>query len=199
MTLAGPFLVRPLYGAEERAGGWEDKRQALLAVGLGTLFAGVGLFVLSFFMGLSLVRAPLVPPLGFLFGLGLSLALVGLSPGHRAQRTIPILGRVAVATAGGALTQFLFDLASDKGLGITISWPYTFYRANASSLVEQWWPALTQQFPNWPYALGLADAALVGAALAAGITLGANAAARLLAFLNSAARWLTPQDQSAEV
>jgi hypothetical protein len=191
------LLVPPLHGTGEAGGEQEGRRQTLLAVGLGTLSAGLGLLVLSIFMGLSLVRAPLAPPLGFLFGLGLSLALAGLPPTRWPRQTIPIAWRAAVAAAGGLLTQLLFDLAGDKGVGITISWPHTFYTANLSRLVETQWPALARRFPAWPYALGLVDAALVGAALAVGMIRGMSAAAKVQAFLSKAARWLTPEDPSA--
>jgi hypothetical protein len=55
ITLAGPLLVPPLHGTGEAGGEQEGRRQTLLAVGLGTLSAGLGLLVLSIFMGLSLV------------------------------------------------------------------------------------------------------------------------------------------------
>jgi hypothetical protein len=198
MTLADPLLVQPLFGAAQAARDQGDRKQALLAVGLGTLFAGIGLFVLSFFMGLRLVQAPLVPPLGFLFGFGLGLGLAGPPLVRWPQRRIPSLGHAAMAAAVGALTQFLLDLAGDKGVGITISWPHTFYRANASSLIEEWWPALAQRFPQWPSTLGLVDAGLVGAALVVGMALGVNMAGKLLAQLNKAAQWLKAEDQPAE-
>lgn len=198
MTLAGPLLVPPLCGTEAASGDREGRKQTLLAVGLGALCAGIGLLLLSLAMGLSLLRAPLVPPLGFLFGVGLSLALTGLPLTRRPRRRIPLFWRALVAAAGGLLIQVLFDLAGDKGLGITISWPHTFYRANLSGFVETQWPTLAERIPYWPYALGLADAALVGAALAVGIARGLNAAAKVQTFFSKAVTWLAPEDQPAE-
>jgi hypothetical protein len=148
-------------------------------VGLGALGTALALLLESWLNGLRIAESPLVPPLGLLFGLGLSLAVYGLPPAGRRPGFGRILLHLVVAAAGAVLTQLTFILA-DKGLAIAIAWPGTRYNAYLSSLVERGWPALAERVPRWADILGLVDAALVGAVLAGGIALGLSAALRSL-------------------
>ena len=80
--------------------------------------------------------------------------------------------RVGTAVLAGVLVQAIFDAARDKGVGLTIAWSGIFYGSHFADSIERWWPGLATQFPRWPAYLGLLDAALVGAVLTVGITLG---------------------------
>jgi hypothetical protein len=180
MLLTDPFLLRPLQFVAEGAKGKVDVRRFLLAVALGTVSSGVALLVLALLGGLKVVGRPLVAPLGFLFGLGISLAVYGQPAAGLRMGLGSWLLRASAAVSASVITQRVFDLARDKGLAIAIAWPYTRYRAYFESLVDQWWPGLTARFPNWAHFLGLLDAALAGAVVAIGITVGMNAAAKRL-------------------
>jgi hypothetical protein len=178
LLLADPLLLRRLDLAGRKTPAGPDRRRALLAVGLGTLFAGITLLIESWLNGLQIAGKPLVAPLGFLFGLGLSLALYGQPASGRRWHLGRALVRLGVAVATSLLTQLTFILARDKGVGIAIAWPGSRYNAFLSSLLDYQWPELTERVPLWADYLGLLDAALVGAVLAAGITLGMQVALR---------------------
>lgn len=179
LLLADPLLLRPLQLPGRPVPRSPDRRRFALAVGLGTLGTGLALLLESWLNGLRIAESPLVPPLGLLFGLGLSLALYGLPAVGRRLDAGRTLLRLGVAAVGAVLTQLTFILA-DRGLAIAIAWPGTRYNAYLSSLMERWWPSLAERVPRWADILGLVDAALVGAALAAGVALGMSAALRSL-------------------
>jgi hypothetical protein len=165
------LLLRP--GAADHAAAERTRRPPpILVVALGTLFFGLAQVVVAWLNGLSLARAPLVLPLGFLFGLGLSIALYGQpSAGWRVGVGRSLL-RLGAAVAAAVLTQAVFILVEGKGIGITIAWPGTFYRSHFTDSVHRWLPGLLERSTNWFDLLGLLDAALVGAVLAIGITAG---------------------------
>jgi len=180
LLLADPLLLRPLQ-VEAAPAPAEQKRHLsrfLLSVGLGTLFGGLALLLEAWLNGLKLFQRPLVAPLGFLFGLGMSLALYGQPAAGWRQGFGRWILRLGSAIAGATLTQFLFILAGDKGLGIAISWPGSRYNAYFSSLLEHWWPGFAERVPRWADLVGLADAALVGVVLTVGMTWGMHIARR---------------------
>jgi hypothetical protein len=180
MLLTDPFLLQPLQFTAEGDKGKVDVRRFLLAVALGTVSSGVALLVLALLGGLKVVGRPLVAPLGFLFGLGISLAVYGQPAAGLRMGLGSWLLRASAAVSASVITQRIFDLGRDQGLAIAIAWPHTRYGAYFKSLVDQWWPGLAARFPNWAHFLGLLDAALVGAVVAIGITVGMNAAAKRL-------------------
>jgi len=180
MLLADSLLLRPLRMPGEKPSKGGELPRLVLAVGLGTLTSGAALLLLSWLSGLNIAGKPLVAPLGFLFGLGMSLALYGPPGVSTCRDVLRASWRVALGAAFSVLTQLLFILARDKGLAITIAWPGTRYRAYLSATVERLWPDLVTRFPWWTDALGLVDAALVGAVLVIGTTIGLNVALRRL-------------------
>jgi hypothetical protein len=184
VLLADPLLLRQLQLPGRKATPGPAWRRFLLAVGLGTLFTGLALLLESWLNGLQIRENPLVPPLGFLFGLGLSLALYGQPAAGRRMGLGRALLRLGAAVTGSVLTQLTFVLAG-KGLGIAIAWPGSRYHAYLSSLVDSCWPGLAERVPRWADYLGLVDAALVGAVLAGGITLGTYVALRSLRLADS--------------
>jgi len=180
LLLAEPLLLQTPVGAGQAPPAHARWSRPLVAVGLGTLFFGLGHGLQAWLVGFSPAMAPLVLPLGFLFGLGLSIAvhdqpLAGWRWGSGCW-----LLRVGTAMLAGVLVQAIFDVARDKGVGLTIAWSGVFYESHFADSVERWWPGLATQFPRWPAYLGLLDAALVGAVLTIGIALGLSlSAARL--------------------
>ncbi|UCC65180.1 MAG: hypothetical protein JSV36_09160 [Anaerolineae bacterium] len=147
-----------------------DRLPAVLAVGLGTLFFGLAHLVVAWFNGHSLMKEPLVAPMGFVVGLGLSLALhdqplAGWRLGLR--RWLLRLGGVALICV---LTQAVSALSEDKGPGIVVAWTEGFYKS-----------AFSQYGVTQFEGMALADAALVGVVLVAGMTAGLVLAADWLA------------------
>jgi hypothetical protein len=180
LLLADPLLLRPLQVTPAPRQIRGRYRHFALAVALGTACAGLALLVLGVLGALDLPEDTLVAPLGFLAGLGLALALYGQpAAGWRATNWSSWL-RLAVAAAGSALVQWILDANPGRGVGTAIAWPYTRYAAYFTAVLDRWWPGLTGRFPGWAYTLGRVDAALAGAVLALGITLGMIAAARRL-------------------
>jgi len=172
MALADALCLRSPGAAVKRATGRAERPSPFLVVGLGTLFFGVAHIGVMWINGGSLVKAPLVAPLGFLFGLGLSGALYAQpEAGGRARVALALAVLVAM------LTQLIFILVEGKGLGISIAWPGTFYRAHLSDSVQRWWPDLAAGSVRWPDILGVLDAALVGGVMVTGIKAGLRVAA----------------------
>ncbi len=127
---------------------------------------------MAWFNGLSLSKAPLVAPVGFVAGLGLSL---GLYAQPRAGWRLGLRGwlpRLGAAALTLVLTQLIFILAENKGPGIAIAWTANFYRATFTSYEMPWWQQFMSFYPQWPKYLALLDAALLGIVLTIGITAG---------------------------
>lgn len=180
MLLTDPFLLQPLQMGPEEKKGRADPHRFLLAIALGTLFSGGALFALAWLTGLRIVGRPLVAPLGFLFGLGVSLGVYGQPAAGLRMGLGRWVLRLGAAAGAAVLTQRVFDVTRDKGLAIAISWPHTRYTAYFSEVVRRWWPGLMARYPDWASLLGLVDAALVGTVVAVGITVGMNRAAERL-------------------
>jgi hypothetical protein len=149
-----------------------DRLPAVLSVGLGTLFFGLAHMIVALFNGLSITRATLVAPMGFLAGLGLSMALhaqprVGWRPGI--GRWLPRLGSAIMTFV---LTQWIFIVGRDEGPGIAVAWAGSFYKAEFTRYISALWPQLAEGCPQWFDYLALLDAALVGTVLSIGITAG---------------------------
>jgi Na+-driven multidrug efflux pump len=72
MALAEPLLLsRPPEIAERLAA----RRPAMLAAALGMLSFGIAHIIVAVLNGLNLTQVPLLAPMGFVAGLGLSLVL----------------------------------------------------------------------------------------------------------------------------
>ncbi len=163
MSLADVFLLRPVGTAGAVTAGRAAWSRPVLAVGLGTLFFGIAHLLQALMTNLFVVAPLLLLSLGFLFGLGLSLALYDQPAAGWRLGPSGWLLRLGVAAVFAVLTQALFDLATGIGVGITIAWTRNTYSSY-----------------GWPPILGFLDAALVGIVLAASITLGLVIAERQL-------------------
>jgi hypothetical protein len=143
-----------------------------LAIGLGGLAFGIMHLAAVWLNGLSIRQAPLVPLLGFLAGLGLSAAV--FDPPVAGRRLG--FGRWALRLGGiglfFALLQITFVLAGNKGTGIVLTWSGDYYYARLLWLVESLAVGSGDRFLGWAPAIGVLDAAVVGVALALGITAG---------------------------
>jgi hypothetical protein len=192
MALAEPLLL----GRSEESGRappiWRaplhpDRLPAMLATCLGTIFFGLAHLAVAWFNGVSLSQAPLVAPMGFVAGLGLSLALYGQP---RAGWRLDLgrwLMRLGVAAVTYVTTQSVFFIAKDKGPAIAIACASSFYEAEFSRFQVMWWQRFMNSYPEWFDYLALVDAALVGIVLTLGITAGMAVAAAALAWWRSLA------------
>ncbi len=195
MALAEPLLVRRSLASGETPPIWRaplhaDRLPDVLAVGLGTLFFGAAHVVVAWMNGLRLLRAPLVAPLGFVAGLGLSLALYGLPRvdwrpgGVRRPGAWRWLARLGTAALAFCLSQWIAILAHEAGigpaLGVTVFLGGSFYHGEFSDYLMAWWQVFTSRYARWSDGLALLDAALVGLVLAGGMAIGLLLAARFL-------------------
>lgn len=176
MALAEPLLLQPEQKGETsrfwRLPVSPNRLPALLAVGLGTLFFGFAHVLVAWLNGLSLTGRPLVAPMGFVAGLGLSLAVVNQPRAGRHLGVLRWVARLGTAAVIFALTQTAFILARNKGTGIAIARAGSSYRADFTRYTMPWWQALMERYPRWFDGLALLDAALVGIVLTIGITAG---------------------------
>jgi energy-coupling factor transporter ATP-binding protein EcfA2 len=179
ITLAGPLLLdRPDKGEGTRPTGraprHPDRPRAVLAVCLGTIFFGLAHLVVAWFNGLRLFEAPLVGLLGFVAGLGLSLALYGQPRSGWHLGILRWLLRLAVTALTFVLTQAIFITAGgQRAQTLAIVRSGSYYYAQFLEFVERRWPwLLVECCAGWPSYLALIDAALVGIVLTIGITAG---------------------------
>ncbi len=161
VLLADALLLRPLQLPGRARPVGRDARRFLVALGTGTLFAGLGLLLEALLNGLNPIQYWLVAPMGFPFALGLGLAIYG-HPAVAPRPAVRTVLQVAAAGLISALTQLVFLLA-DHGVGITFIASDTRYRDLLPTLYKFMSPV---------------EAALVGVALAVGIILGLRQATR---------------------
>jgi hypothetical protein len=186
MALSEPLLL----GRQEKRGTtppiWRaplhpDRLPTLLAVVLGTLFFGLSHLLVAWFNGLSLTKAPLVAPMGFVAGLGLSLGLYGQPRAGWRLGIFSWLLRLGVAALTLVGTQWVFIWTEGgKGQGIAIAWVGTFYWSAFGDCERPWWQRFVNSVPQWPDYLALLDAVLVGVVLTVGIAAGMILAAKAL-------------------
>jgi hypothetical protein len=160
-------LLRPASPASGRST-W--RRQALV-LSLGALTFSVGHALVAFLGGLSLAAAPWFLPMGFLFGLGLGLAVVDRLGDGQSRTRGAWLWRTGLAAAVSVLIQALYLLAGGQFTAIGLLWPGRLYSD---------WLGLSGE-GSWADSLSLLDAALVGAVLAAALAFGLDRAGRWLA------------------
>jgi len=158
-----------------------DRLPAALGAGLGTALFGVVHALLGLLLGYRPAASPLLLPLGFLAGLGLSLALYGPSWVSWPSSWKGWLPRLGVAGAALALTQWVFVQSGDAGRSLIMVWPGATFRTGMSAWAVPWWQELLRRVPGWFNFVALADAALVGLLLSAGIAIGTRLAGRWLA------------------
>jgi hypothetical protein len=185
-------LIRPVERPSPPALRRTGLLQKAFVVGLGTVAFGLSHAVLALLFGLMIDRAPLVIPLGFLFGLGLSLAVADQLQEGKPRLRGAWLWRTGLASGLSFLTQAIFLLARQKRAGISIAWDGNYYHSQLAATLERLWPALAGALPRWADYLGLVDAALVGAVMAIGIAIGLEQARRQLA------RWRDLSNRAGE-
>ena len=190
-ALLGLLLAEPLLLGRSAVEGklpsiWRaplhpDRLPAALGAGLGTALFGVAHALLGLLLGYRPAANPLLLPLGFLAGLGLSLALYGPPWVSWPSSWKGWLPRLGVAGAALALTQWVFVQSGDAGRSLIMVWPGATFRTGMSAWAVPWWQELIRRVPGWFNFLALADAALVGLLLSAGIAVGTRLAGRWLA------------------
>jgi hypothetical protein len=172
MLLAGPALLEPVrrWGMKREPPEFKVKLAAVL---LGALFFGLTLALLIGLRGLAIAERPLVYLLGFVMGLGLSLALYGQPRiDHKLGVTSALL-RVGLAAAISAGIQAIFIWVPDTGAALDVALSRNFYEAFFGDMVPQSWL-------SW---LALIDAALAGVVLTIGLNVGLGRANRLVEWL----------------
>ncbi len=193
LALAEPLLLSRPEKAGETPAIWRaplhpDRRPALVAVALGTLFFWLGHAVATFFNSLpslSNLMDPLHTLMVLVAGLGLNVALYG-QPRISHPRGIRWLLRpgtalrLATAALSFVLVEWVF-IAKDGGYGLNIAWSMSNYKSRFYDYFTTQQPQLGELIPCWPEYLALLDAALVGIVLTIGLTIGLVLAADWLA------------------
>jgi hypothetical protein len=171
MALAEPLLLSRPQEIGERLVAWRGP--ALLAAALGMLSFGIAHIIVAVLNGLNLTQVPLLVPMGFVAGLGLSLALYAQPRRGWHVGILRWLLRLGIAALAFMLTQWVFMLADDnRSNTLAIGWAGSFYRSQFSDYVMARWPQVVDQYPRWFDYLALIDAALAGIVLTIGITAG---------------------------
>ncbi len=162
MALAAPLLLDA-----------PQKRHWPVELALGTLGFGLANMLVAVLNGLSLARAPLVIPMGFAAGLGLSAAywLIG-------RRGWGWPAGLLLAALTFLLTASIFVRNPALGSGISISLSAGYFQVEFEYFRWTAWQNWLRSNLNWAGALALVEAALAGLALALGGGLGRNLAGR---------------------
>lgn len=172
----GMALAEPLLLSRAKEAGLKPvsrPRSVVLAALLGVIFFGIAHMLVALLNGLQLGRAPLVAVMGFVAGLGLSMALYAQPDAGWHLGVIRWLLRLALAALAFVLTQAVFIIAGgQRSNALAIGWAGSFYRSQFDASFRQLWPQLMERWPRYFDYLALLDAALVGLVLAIGITAG---------------------------
>ncbi len=174
MALAAPLLLDAT-----------EKRHWPLELALGTLGFGLANMLVAVLNGLSLARAPLVIPLGFAAGLGLSAAYLLIG-----RKRWGWLAGGLLAALVFILVQWLFVARPALGSGISISLSAGYFKVEFEYFSWAAWQNWLQTNANWSGVLALIEAGLAGLVLALGGGLGRGLAARWQA------RWQAFLDQA---
>lgn len=175
LTALSMALARPLLLDDARPRRWP------LELALGTLGFGLANLLVAVLNGVSLAGAPLVIPMGFAVGLGLSAAFLLID---RRGWGWPVGTGAALLTFVLAQAVFVHNPSLGSGISIALSAPYFQVEFDHFS-----WAA---QQTNWPDILALVEAGLAGLALVLGGGVGRCLAARWQA------RWQEFIDRSGD-
>ena len=167
LTALGMALAAPLMLDAEKQPHWP------LELVLGTLGFGLANMIVAVLNGLSLSRAPLVIPLGFAAGLGLSAAYFLME-----RKRWGWLAGGALALLAFVLVQALFVANPPLGSGISIALSAGYFKVEFEYFTWAAWQNWLQTNANWSGVLSLIEAGLAGLALALGGGLGRSLAAR---------------------
>lgn len=152
------------------------RRKDLALIIFSTLLFGVAHLLMALSGGLSVTREPGVVwmsvLMGHFAGLGLSVALIFHSPLRPSTGVAGWLFRLGVAALTMILVQLVYILAGDKGAGLAIAWGSDFYHYHFLQDTPASWQQALSFHLKWYDFMALADAALTGIALTAGVTLG---------------------------
>jgi hypothetical protein len=176
MALAGPLLLDRVSAHR-----WP------LELILGGLGFGLANLVVAVLNGLSLVGAPLVVPMGFAVGIGLSTAYWLIRQGRWGWPA----GIILAALVFG-LSQVFFVRNPALGSGISISLSAAYFQVEFEYFSWPTWQNWLQANGNWPAILACSEAGLAGLALALGGGVGRGLATRWLA------RWQAFIDRSGD-
>jgi hypothetical protein len=166
IALAGPLQVK---NDDQPT---NPKTQNRLAFFLGILGFGLANTIVAILNNLSLARAPLVIPLGFVAGVGLSIAFLPGSP-----KAMNLLLRSVLAGLSFALIQVIFLVFPQSGSGISIALSSGIIEVQFNHFRAGWWQSWINSFSDWASLLALVEAALSGFALSIGALHGRRIAA----------------------
>ena len=144
-----------------------------LAFFLGILGFGLANMVVALLNNLSLEKAPLVIPLGFFAGVGLSAAFL-----EESSKFARVLIRAALAALSFAIIQVVFLADPQLGSGISIALSSGLIEVQFNHFTNSGWQSWIQSFSDWASLLAVVEAALSGYALAAGGLLGRHLTSR---------------------
>ncbi|GAP13718.1 protein containg CHAT domain [Longilinea arvoryzae] len=181
LTSLGMALARPLMLDAPRQRHWP------LKLVLGGLFFGLANMLVAGLNGISLAKAPMVIPMGFIVGPGLSAAYLLI--GRKGWGWLA--GAVLAGLAFG-LAELVFVSQPQAGSGISVSLSAGYFRVEFEYFAWPAWQNWLSSFPRWPDVLALIEAGWVGLALALGGGLGQALASRWQA------RWQKLAEQSGD-
>src|ERR1051326_1679879 len=179
MSLAKPLLLRKQVQQRSDEVSADPSLSTLttsLAVVLGTAFAGLAQILLLVFNGLSPLENPLVVPMGFVGGLGLSSSISIFF--RMRSRVAAWLFMSISALTSWALTQIPFNISAAPADALSIvntGWYYESRFQNYS-----WWPELAARYSNLFDLIATFDSALAGMFLALGMSIGLTWARKYL-------------------
>lgn len=162
MALAAPLLLDA-----------DKKRRWPLELAFGTLGFGLANLLVAALNKISLGDAPLVVPMGFAAGLGLSAAYV-----LAGRKGWGLAAGAAVAGLIFAAVQAVFVGNAAFGSGISTSLSAGYFQVEYEYFSWPFWQTWVQSGSPWAGLLALIEAALAGLALALGGGWGRNLAAR---------------------
>ncbi len=163
MGFAGPMLLQnsPYVG--------KDHRRTIVEVVLGSLGFGLMNLIVAVLNGISLARAPLVIPLGFVAGLGVAVALSGTDL-KKWGRFLRILLGITLFV----LAHAVFLISPESGSGISISLSAAYFQVEFEYFSWTAWQSWIQSVSGWPVVLALVEAGLAGIALILGGKIGSR-------------------------
>ena len=175
------YLRRAEETGEKMTGWWVllrlFRRRELSVIVFSTILFGLAHLSMALSGGLSLTAEPGVllmsVVMGLCAGLGLSVALFFHSPLNPSTGAVGWLFRLGIAGLTLVLIQLAYIIAADKGAGLAIAWGSDFYHFHfMQDSPPRWQQLLSFRYLKWYDFMALADAALTGMAIIAGVTVG---------------------------
>ncbi|PKO13325.1 MAG: hypothetical protein CVU39_19160 [Chloroflexi bacterium HGW-Chloroflexi-10] len=142
-------------------------RRAFLQILLGAAGFGLANLLVAFLNGISLARAPLVIPLGFVAGIGIS-AMYAAAHQKLSKWLIP----AAIAGLLFILVQFVFLMFPNLGSGLAIALSSAYFQVEFEYFSSTAWQKWITSFVDWTSVLSLIESGFAGLALIFGGRLG---------------------------